>query len=453
MTRLSDLTYGPPLGLLRGVAAAGLYPLAERIEQRAVGAKLRALRVHHRLTPAERRAVAQGALADMLAFAGSQVPYYRDLFAAISFDPERLRADPTYLEALPVLTKPTITEQGERMLSRPLAETRHYPCKTGGSTGEKVVIEYDQAANDHSSAVTAYGRARIGASLFRSTLHFAARLPDTPRERWPSRETYKCLAMNRSNIFFADLETPALEDIWQVLRRRSPYLVHAHPSTIYALAGHVRRHHLNAARRPVFAIFESSGELLETYQRAAIAETFGCRVVDRYGLAEFGVIAYEFEPGRGLEVLDSEVWAESLPLPGGVDSRRLIVTTLRNRLMPLIRYDTGDLASVALEDGVVHLTNLTGRIHDAIEINGVPYLTHHLQDVLDHRVSGILEFQFDLRQTRPILRIALAPNGSAEDISRRVENFWPGAFDLEFVGPGAMLRVGDRAKFRHVVKS
>ncbi|MBE0589677.1 MAG: phenylacetate--CoA ligase family protein, partial [Hydrogenophaga sp.] len=49
------------------------------------------------------------------------------------------------------------------------------------------------------------------------------------------------------------------------------------------------------------------------------------------------------------------------------------------------------------------------------------------------------------------LRIVVDANGNPETIAARVENYWPGAFQLEFVQHGDLVRVGRHAKFRHVV--
>ena len=440
--------------LLKSVAAGLLYPLAEQLERRDVRSKLSELRRHYGLPTAERQRIARQRLVDMLHFAGASVPYYRDLFAAHRFDPDAVLAAPERLAELPLLTKDIIAEQGERLLSRPLAGTRHHACPTGGSTGRKAIIYYDQAAADYSSAVTTYVRERIGANRQQPALHFAARFADAPPQRLFDRESFKTLAMNRSNIFFDRLDAEALDEIWTQLRRRRPYLVHAHPSTIFALACHVHDHG-GAQRlgRPLFDVFESSGELLEMRHRRRIAAALGCRVVDRYGLAEFGVVAYQFDRAEGLDLLDSEAWAETVPGDAAEPAERLVLTGLRNRLMPLIRYETGDLAQLTVEGGAIVIKALVGRIHDIVPLNGRLYPTHHLQDVLDHRVGGVREFQFDLSTIPPTLRLVAEDRADEAAIAARIDSHWPGALQLAFVAPEQMVRVGGRSKFRHVVNA
>lgn len=436
-----------------GLASAFvIYPVAEMLERRDVRSKVAELRGFYAKTPATRRKISIKRLVDMLEFAGANVPYYRGLFSDLGFEPEKVGRDVRRLEQLPVLNKDIILEQGDRLYSAPLSQTRHYGCKTGGSTGQKIVAQYDQMAVDFSSAVTAFCRESIGATRAQAALHYAADLPGIMSWRDRGREWFKCLAMNRSNVLFGALDGHSLDAIWHSIQHRRPYLVHGHPSTMYFLANYLKDKQLDVeALKGVFSVFESSGELLDKKQRALIAEVFGCAVVDRYGLAEFGVLGYQFASGGGeMELLESECWAESVP-SGNAPAARLIVTGFRNRLMPLIRYDTGDLAKiVSVPNGKV-MRQMQGRIHDVICINDVPYLTHHVQDILDHHVSGVRDFQIDTRFDPPVLRIVPETDAVTSQMEASIRKVWADGFQVEFVEPTDMIRVGDRAKFRHVV--
>lgn len=440
-----------PLRFLKGVAGAYLaYPLAEHLEKRSIRPKIAQLQQHYALPLSTRRRIALDRLAEILEFSGQTVPYYKDLFQNLGFDPSNVRKDPLYLQELPYLTKDIIREQGERMFSRPIENGLDHLRKTGGSTGLSCMIYYDQEGLDYSSAVVRYSRNRAGKSYHQSELHFACRFPDMIPEKWPSREDFKCFAMNRSNIWFDRIDDVGLEEIWQTLRERRPFLAHSHPSTIYALACYVENKY---GKGKTFDIFESSGELLQPYQREKISEILGCKVIDRYGLAEFGVMAYELDgPGKGLQVLDSEGWPESRPQDdSSISDEELVFTGFRNKLMPLIRYRTGDLASVEDRDQCFYLTNVVGRIHDTVPINGVAHPTHHIMDILDHRVGGIQEFQIDLRTSPPTLKIVPEPESSVDEIRTKIEKIWSDAFLISFVGHDDFVRVGRLAKFRHVV--
>jgi len=436
--------------LKRAIGAYVAYPIAERIEGRDIRSKVSELRCHYALPFAQRRQIAIRRLAGLLHFAGSCVPYYSDLFRKTNFDPMSVLRDVRYLSDLPFLTKDVIREQGDRLYSRPLKDSRFHACRTGGSTGASCTIFYDQEAIDYASATSSYARERIGKSKLRSELHFACRFPGDELPKWPSREDLKCFAMNRSNIFFDRIDDQGLEEIWRTLLRRKPFLAHAHPSTMYALAQYVERQYGGGS---TFNVFESSGELLTSRQREVIERVLRCRVIDRYGLAELGVVAYELgESDVGLQVLESECWPESRDADGPENAMsELVFTGFRNRLMPMIRYATGDLGRIECRESGMFLADVVGRIHDVVPINGISHPTHHIQDILDHRVGGIQEFQIDLRTFPPTLRIVLEPWANEDATTRKLTQYWKDAFTIAYGGPEELQRVGRRAKFRRVV--
>jgi phenylacetate-CoA ligase len=226
---------------------------------------------------------------------------------------------------------------------------------------------------------------------------------------------------------------------------------------MYWLALHVR------ARRDrgtaAFRVFESSGELLEDYQRDMIAQVFQCEVVDRYGLAEVGIVAYQDgRDDRTMRVIDPLVWPEIAPL-GDVDisadeqgeSGEIVVTATKNRMMPLIRYRTGDTAALFETDCGFVLDKLAGRIHDVIHIGGRKVPTHYVQDLLD-RIGGIKEFQIELRDQGPVLRLVPEHDANIVDIRSRIERFWNNELKIEFIAASELRLLGRRRKFRRVVE-
>jgi phenylacetate-CoA ligase len=92
----------------------------------------------------------------------------------------------------------------------------------------------------------------------------------------------------------------------------------------------------------------TNSETLFGWQRQVIEEAFQCPVRDYYGSAEAVIFApqcpegtYHFDPLVGVaEIVDDE----NRPVPPG-HSGRLLATTLTNRVMPLVRYEIGDLAT------------------------------------------------------------------------------------------------------------
>lgn len=436
------------IDMIKGYAGAYIaYPIAEKYEKRNISSKVNELKKYYNLPMEQRKVYSLDKLIETLNFAKIAVPYYNDLFKKINFDPDNLLKDIKYFQDLPYLTKDIINEQKERLLSATLEEVKYYERKTGGSTGVSAMIYYDQIGLDYSACVTRYCREQIGALPHKSEIHFAAAFAKPSSSKLLSKDDIKNFALNRSNIFFDRLDENGLTEIWKIVLERKPFLIHGHPSTFYALACFLENKNI---KKLAFNVFESSGELLQTYMKDKITKVFGCEVIDRYGSAEFGVIGYNINGiNGGLKILDSEGWAESRDTK---DGKEFVFTGFHNRLMPLIKYATGDMANVVEKDDGFYMSDLVGRIHDMVNIDGIDYPTHSIMDIMDHKVGGVKEFQIDTRSDKPVLRVSIEDNETPENISFKIKNTWLGKMDIEFVDISEFIRVGERAKFRHVVK-
>lgn len=442
---------------LRGGASLLAYPIAERYECREVRNKIRAARAMLDTPFAARRTLARSRLADLVALAGAKVPYYRDLFARIGFDPESLRRDPAYLQDIPYLTKDIIREQGDRLLRDGRDGLRIHLAKTGGSTGPSAVIQYDQEAADWSSAITRLCRACIGNHHWRSELHFASEFPGKIPWRDSLRERAKEIAMNRYNVYFAQFTDAGLKKLWRDVCAVRPHLAHAHPSTMDQLAQYVERH--GNFERP-FDIFESSGELLSSEARARISRVFGCKVIDRYGLAEAGVVAYQLDPTvQAMRFLEFFAWPELdttgsedlTDVPEGAEAGELVITPLMNELMPLLRYRTGDQIVLRETEIGFEVPKIVGRIHDVVETAGGRFPTHYIQDVLD-RMGMVREFQ--IMQDGEALTFFIVPEDHADKdlISGELQRLMKVPVEVLFVTQQSLKLTGHRQKFRHLVQ-
>jgi phenylacetate-CoA ligase len=98
------------------------------------------------------------------------------------------------------------------------------------------------------------------------------------------------------------------------------------------------------------AIITSAGTLTPI-ARETIEEVFQCRVFDRYGSREVSDIAGECVMHRGLHVFPWGCYVEIVDdagnrLPAGAEGN-IVVTSLSNFAMPLIRYQIGDRGSLS----------------------------------------------------------------------------------------------------------
>lgn len=433
--------------MLRALCAWAVYPLAERAQGRQIRAKVPAVRRQMALPFAERVALRRSQLADVLERAGRDVPYYQDLFARLRFDPQQVHRDLRYLNELPYLTKDTIRAEGSRLISRQFYLEQLHVRKTGGSTGPSTLVYYSNEALDWTAAVNIATLGWAGKRLHAREVHLASRFPEVFPWRDRVKEQLKCLALNRTNVFTADFEPASLARIWARIRQVRPYLVQAHPSTLYAIASWARDARAHA--HGVFQVFESTGEVLDDRKRDLIEQVFGCRCIDRFGNAEFGILAYESLQERKLRVLDWVAWPEVAAHEGGTPE--LVFTSLMNSAMPLVRYRTGDLAELHHDERGYYLSSIVGRVHDLVQIGASHYPTHYVQDLLD-RLGGIEEFQISREPSgNVLLRLVVPDIERRAGIAERIQGWWPSSVRVEFVTFDQLVRTGWRGKFRYLV--
>lgn len=145
----------------------------------------------------------------------------------------------------------------------------------------------------------------------------------------------------------------------------------------------------------------SGSEVLSMEQKKQIKDRLGCMVIDRYSneengfLAQSGDLSDEFQvniSGFCIEILKQD---QDIPAEIG-EVGRVVVTDLYGFALPLIRYDTGDLAVKAVEkDGwTTMLKTIQGRRVDVIfDTKGKP-LTSHTWSVYMWKFDKLKQYQF-----------------------------------------------------------
>jgi phenylacetate-CoA ligase len=129
--------------------------------------------------------------------------------------------------------------------------------------------------------------------------------------------------------------------------------------------------------------------------RARIEELLGLRALDIYGLSEVigpGVAAECLEAADGLHVNEDHFLVEALdpetgePVPDGAPGE-LVFTTVTREALPLLRYRTGDIASLrhgTCECGrtLVKMSKVAGRRDDMLVLRGVNVYPSEVERVL-----------------------------------------------------------------------
>ncbi len=302
-----------------------------------------------RMPQADARALQDSALARIVGHARATVPFYRERLAGVVRGDEVDRD--AWLAVLP-LTRADIGARFDDLQSSadmaPFGEVRKF--ESSGSTGRPIVIRTTEYRRRVNLAVN--GRmfrwmdvdARLPLIVIKGNRHpaldYGEIIPDKWVPDWMVGETHGG---------YARLPYPiAPREQIDRLVAFGPCYLNTQPSNLRLLFSAVAA---GAPVPPIRAIM-TVGELVRPEDRIAAADILRSRLVDHYSSTEGGVIASECAHGRmhvhaefnRVEVLR----ADGTPCAAGEDGR-IVLTTLANHVMPLIRYDTGDIG--AMEDG------------------------------------------------------------------------------------------------------
>lgn len=419
-----------------------LFPLLEKIAKRDILSKYDELQKFEKLSPLEKQNIQKNELYKMLLFCQSNVPYYQDLFSKQSFDIEKIKKDVHFIHDLPLLTKEIVRENGSRMFT----DDAIHPRKTGGSTGQSVLFYYDNIGLDWTSAINLLSYDMAGNYRYKKDCHISSEL-GMPRANFKGQffDWLKLFSQNRKRLMISSFSDADMERTFKDLKSIRPYLLQGHPSSAYAIASYIKSNKMKKIK--YCDIFEPSGEMLTDKMVKAIEEYLGAKVVNRYGNAEFGVMAHSKlnDPYSKMKIFDRVFYIEE------VDSSNLIVTNFTNYGMPLLRYDTGDIGTVKHESDGSYIYDIKGRIHDSVSINGEDYATHFIMDYLDHKIRNVREFQIFINGSIPKLNIVPEDHSDCDRIRSALEQRWPKGLDIDFVKYEELKKVGWRQKFRHVI--
>lgn len=271
-------------------------------------------------------------LDEVTRFAAAEVPFYQGKLSQHETLATRER-----LALFPVLSKADVQRAGSDIQALHVAPGQVYKSCTSGSTGEPTITLFDERcwlktryALKARRLLNALRQPRLRLLAFTESVAADA-------DRRDSHTRSKSLFDVRQISF----TTPADEAIRRISAYR-PTMLQGYPSILEHICDTAMQQQQQLPQ--VSHVFTSS-ELLTDRTRESLADGFGARIIDIYGSTEFKEIAVQCGFGR-YHVNFESVYVEAVANPGS-SRKRLLITSLLNKAMPLIRYDIGDFGEVA----------------------------------------------------------------------------------------------------------
>ncbi len=283
-------------------------------------------------------------LRDLIRHAWDTVPYYRTLLSGLGLRPTDFRAVAD-LDKLPIMDRGTVRSHSSEMLSQGWPKARIVSGHTGGTTGKALKVFEDRDTWAWNWATVWRHRHRFGIKLADSFVTFGGRLGVVPLNEMRPPFWRRNYLDGQTYVSVHHMTVPNMRPLVDYLTGRSVAFYCGYPSALYLVAKYLLENDIRLVDPPRCVITNS--ETLLPHQARAIQVALGTQMGDLYGQTEHCGIISQCEAGRYHVDMEFGI-VELLPVKDAPPNlRRIVCTGLRNPVMPLIRYDTGDLATIS----------------------------------------------------------------------------------------------------------
>ena len=255
-------------------------------------------------TPGQWKAWHEERLAYVLHRAATQVPYYREQWAA-----RRRRGDRAsweYLENWPILEKNSVKDNPSTFVADDCNVRLMFREDTSGTTGKSLSVWWSKETVRKWYALS---EARIrywnGVSRHNCWAMVGGQLVTPVSQRQPPFWVWN-KGLNQLYMSSYHLAPDLVGSYLDAMSRYRVTYLYGYTSSLYALAQAV----LESGRQDIgMAVAITSAEPVYDYQRATIAQAFNCPVRETYGMSEIVAAASECTAGR-LHLWPEAGWVE-----------------------------------------------------------------------------------------------------------------------------------------------
>lgn len=283
-------------------------------------------------------------------------PYYKNL------------AGSTSISDFPVIRKTTIQDNFEQFQSSKYKDADNFKVSTSGSTGVPFFLYQNKGKRhrNHADIIYFFNAAKfeIGNRLYEL-------------EVWRGHNQkgkLKAWLQNAVQFDISRMTDERIEAFINLIKkdRQSKKTMLGFASSYELIAQYLERNKIFLKDTGIIAAIANS-EYLNPYTKETLGKHLDTQVLSRYSSEEVGMIAQQtLQSPNNFVINHASYHVEILNLDNDQSVKpgefgRIVITDLFNYAMPIIRYDTGDIAKLALnENGVEVLEQIEGRKMDVI---------------------------------------------------------------------------------------
>jgi phenylacetate-CoA ligase len=249
------------------------------------------------------------------------------------------------LSRIPVTTKKHIQDASQDDITSQIHDrTMCERIRTSGSSGIPLELFYDR--NDFSCINMNWLRPLLahGVKPWHRKMEITGPHNISTKKSW-----YNYIGLWKTSAVSV-FQSP--QDWLDLLNSSKPDILYGYSGSLKLLAQHINAHAVSHPHpRFVFGV----SDLVDQECRELISTTFSTELIDLYGSAEAGCIAWECPQCSGYHINSDTVIVEFLDLQEGHSTEnlgRVVITNLHSFAMPIIRYDLGDIGALSEENPV-----------------------------------------------------------------------------------------------------
>ena len=406
---------------------------------------LHQLRSTQLLPPAELQALQFRQLSELTSHSCRTVPFYANLLRQSGIKLTQPISREIW-HKVPILTRQAVQEAGAALHARELPQGHGSisTATTSGSSGRPVTIRKTALAQFFWQCFVIREhewQGRDFSALWMTILRDDLRTDpahSNPLRRFPDWGEPLAAIYSTGPGLLLDYRVDVAEMFRIIIKEKPAYLT-TFPSLLREL---LRESRASGVLPQGLLEVRSTGEALSTEIRSLCGELWGTKVSEIYSAAEIGIIAVPCSEQNALHVQSEGVFLEILrddgtPCASGEEGR-VVLTPLHNFVMPLIRYELGDRATLGAPCSCGRtlpvLRTIPGRARDMITTptgeRRFPFYSHgemmKLDAIVQHQVAQTAVNQIEIRLVvrRPLtiteetqlLSIARAGLGTAHEL-------------------------------------
>ena len=348
--------------------------------------------------------------------AREHTPYWRAVMAEHGISPGDVRRL-SDLGRFPLLDKETVRARREEMVW--CGEGRRLQLlRTSGSTNEALQFYTNSHRESQINAARIRGHEWVGMKRGEKEMYFWGSPVELSKQDRVKRLRDWLVNDGLTNGFALRPElAPEYVDYW---KRWRPKCIFGYPCSLSLMAAMASSAgiELRALRDHGLRMIVTTSEILTDVDRNAIADAFGVPVYDSYGLREGGLVGHECDRFT-MHCIDEQLILETIDpetLQPTAGEGELVLTNIASKVMPMIRYRTGDIvtlsnASCGCGRNLSSVRISGGRVADFVVTADGTWIPGYAFIYICRSVKGIVKFQVH-QQRQGSLRVLLATDGN-----------------------------------------